>query len=251
MQPANPTAKGHFDAALFSVLPASQPLALAGSHLIGPFDNADLAGLFTECPPEREVDFRASYPGKAGAVAWRSAPGLDGAHQVAVSLVPWFPAEPRSVVYYYGEVVIEEAAAQAPVLARLSVVSAGFVQVWVNGALVVKPTIPEPANGQDHAAWVALKPGANTVLVKLIFMGADQNLGLFVQSHGPASGVWRAVRNLVETTTDPGVRLNARMTLAEMLAVAATPDECRLALAEVRRDPVSYTHLTLPTIYSV
>jgi hypothetical protein len=231
-QTDDPTAKARFEAALASILPDAAALPLANCHLIGPFDNADLVGLFTAYPPESGADLAAVYPAKHGEARWTRASGLDGAHETAIPLDPLVAAEFDSIVYCHAEARVE-----ARTLARISVESTGFARVWVNGALLIAPTIPEPANPRDHAAWAVLEPGANQVLVKLAFMRSAQTCGICVRAFGDPQAAMQAAEGLAGAAADPGIRLSALMTLAEWRAAAGQTAQCRETLCRVWHDP--------------
>ncbi|MCL5998252.1 MAG: hypothetical protein M1546_19695 [Chloroflexi bacterium] len=232
IDPNNPTLKAQFERALAEVVPTWQPVGLINSHLVGPFDNTDLIGLLTSYAPEPQPDLDGAYAGKHGQVQWQPARAFDGVMTGAVDLGASMPKEPHSVIYYYAEVEATEAT-----LVQLSLACSGLASAWFNGVAVLQPTIPEPADPQRDAAWVELKAGKNTLLVKAAFSaGLDQRLGCWVKAAGQTAQVTQGVEQLVRTSKQPAIRLLARMTLAEMLGVAGSADACRQVLGEVRED---------------
>ena len=237
MTTENPTLKAQFEDSLATLLPTSVPLALSNVHLIGPFDNTDFAGLETTYPPEGELNLQSGYPGKHGSVSWQRAVGLDGIAGDAMALSPWIAPEKAIVVYCYAEVMVS---GSDLMLARLGLESTGMVRAWVNDAPVIAPTIPEPANPQDHSAWLSLQPGSNKLLVKICFQspwhGREHKLGIYVHGYGAVGKAAYALGEMTQSTQDSGRRLLARMMLAEVLAGMGDVTACLAALDTVRTD---------------
>ncbi|HEY3290213.1 MAG TPA: hypothetical protein VGK87_08815, partial [Anaerolineae bacterium] len=143
----DPTMKGRFEAVLATLLPSPSAMPIGQVHVIGPFDNRDVAGLEKAYAPERETNLQASYDGKHGRVSWQQADAMDGVAAGVTSLDEWIAAEKEVTAYLRGEIVVNE-----ETITQLTLEGSGIVSVWVNGVLVIAPTIPEPANPQDHAA---------------------------------------------------------------------------------------------------
>jgi len=230
----NPTAKGRWQAALEQVLPAPTLLPLRNVHLIGPFENQEYVGLDTAYPPEQGIDLTASYPGKTGTVSWRPNPGLGGVLKQPINFGAWTPTQPWSVVYLYAEIEAPEA-----YLAQLVVGSQAWVHAWFNGQAVLSPTMPFPANPQDSRAWVALHPGTNTLLLKLLFSEKEWGLEWRCESYGAPKMVSAALDDLVAGAPDATIRLNARFSLAEVAAAQGDAPATRRALDALRRDPLA------------
>lgn len=232
MQPANPTAKGRWNAAWQQTLPTPRPVSLRNTHLIGPFDHTDLRGLRTAYPPEIQIDLAASYPGKKGMVSWQRTPGLDSDFKEPLNFGAWMPAEKDSVLYLYAE--IEAAETQ---VARLAVGSPAIAFAWFNGQPVLSPTIPFPANPEDDQAMIALQPGTNKLLLKLLFSGDKWSLESRCEVYGSPSAAIKGTEQLIANAPDEAIRLTARFHLAELYAVLDQPKKCQHALQAIRQDP--------------
>ncbi len=234
MSTDNPTAKGRWQAALEQTLPAPALLPLDNVHLIGPFENRGHVGLATAYPPEQGIDLTASYSGKTGIVAWRPTPGLSGVLKQPVDFGAWIPTQPWSVLYLYAEIEAPEAQ-----VAQLVFGSQAWAHAWFNDQAVISPTMPFPANPQDSRAWVALHPGTNHLLLKLLFEGNAWGLEWRVESYGAPQSIDKALNNLVKRAPDAVTRLTARFALAEIHAAQGDEPETRRALDALRRDPLA------------
>ena len=179
-------------------MPDPTLLPLRNVHLIGPFENAGYQGLETVYPPEQEIDLTAVYRGKAEEVSWRHAPGLEGVLEHPIDLGAWLPTENWSVLYVYAEVEVE-----TPQIAELLTGSPAMVWAWANGQLALSPTIPHPANLQDDCVFIALRPGINTLLLKLHFGGEPWSLEWRCESYGAPkrsrrrSRIWSTARRMI------------------------------------------------------
>ena len=181
----NPTLHGQFMRALAQVWPQPQSVSVENSYLLGPFENSDDIGWTTAYPPEADpaaaIDTGKTYPGKKGNVHWRRQPSLDGIPAAPVKIVEPADAVASSVTYCAAEVQVS-----APTAALFSVQCSGLVKVWVNGALVNSAAVYEQANADGATGWIALKGGANRILVKMAFgRSQDQKLAVQVKSYGP------------------------------------------------------------------
>jgi hypothetical protein len=232
MKASNPTAKGRWQSALKQVLPPAKQLQLQNMHWVGPFENACYQGLLREYSPEHEIDLLANYDGKAGQVNWQMLPGLGEALGKPVDLSDWLPAEPWSVVFLYAEVEVI-----APQIAEVSLGSPGMIWAWVNGDRVLSPMIPRPANLQDNRVWVALNPGSNQLLIKLIFGFEPWNLECYCDNYGEPGLITGAVERIIKQPKDDLTRMMARYTLAEIHAAQGDQAATHLTLEALRSDP--------------
>jgi len=228
----NPTAKGRWQAVLAQVLPEPTPLPWRNVHVLGPFENAGFQGLLTTYPPEQEVDLAAVYQGKSGEVRWRRARGLDGLLQQPAALSEWLPPAPWSVLYVYAEVEVEE-----PHIAELTTGLPLNIWAWANGELAIAPTFPHLENPLEDRAFVALRPGTNTLLLKLLFAIDPWCLAFRCESYGRPEDVEAAATGLVNRSPDDVTRLLARYTVAEISAVQGNAEATHRALDGLRGDP--------------
>ena len=164
----NPTLNSQFMKALDEIWPQAKSLSVENSFLIGPFENTDYIGWATAYPPELDpgaaTDTGKTYPGKNGNVRWRRQTNLDGLFAEPGKFTDAADAGGSTVTYYSTEV-----RATAPTAALFSVQCSGLVKVWINGALVNCAAVFEQANADGATGWIALKPGANRILVKMAF----------------------------------------------------------------------------------
>jgi hypothetical protein len=230
---SNPTMKARFESVLASVLPAPVPVQLENAHMIGPFDNAGFTGLETAFPPEKEINLHAAYSGKDAQVQWQRTEEYDGAGGEAVLIDKRFAPEKETAVYLYAEIAVgrEEA-----MLAVLSLECSGIVFAWFNGMPIISPTIP-PEDLADHTVWIALQPGQNTLLVKGCFSGKEHKLGVIVKGYGSSETITMVIRQLANTATEPGARLLAQMTVAEVFGNMGDAAVCRDVLQDIRDNP--------------
>src|SRR5262249_36850089 len=99
-------------------------------HIAGPFDNgAADAGLDKVFPPEKQIDLKATYPGKAGQVGWRVVkPNTQGYVDLQAFLAP----DSSNVVSYLYRDVESPADQEGQVLLGTD----DGAKLWVNGELV-------------------------------------------------------------------------------------------------------------------
>ncbi len=228
----NPTAYGRWRAALSEVLPEAASVPLRNVHVIGPFENAGYQGLLTAYPPEQEIDLDALYEGKVGEVRWRRTPALDGLVQEPADLSEWIAPNPWSVVYVYAEVEAED-----PQIAALITGMPLNIWAWFNGELAIAPTFPHLENPIEDRAFVALQPGANTLLLKLHFATEPWSFSFQFRSCGPPERAEAVLTNLAARSSDDMTRLLARYTLAEICAVQGKVEATHSALDALRGDP--------------
>lgn len=233
----NPTAKGRWQAVLARVLPDPKPLPLHNVHVLGPFENAGFQGFLTPYPPEQGTDLTAVYQGKAGELRWRRAPGLDGPMEQPADFSEWLPPEAWSVLYVYAEVAVEEAQ-----IAQLATGLPVNVWAWANGELAIAPTFPHLERPLQDRAFIALRPGTNTLLLKLHLgpEGSEPWVLLFrCDSYGQPEDVEAAVADLADRSPDAVTRLLARYTLAELAAAQGNVESTHRALDALRGDPAA------------
>lgn len=136
-------------------------------HVIAPFDYAMGEGFEKKYPPETEIDLTARYPGKLveeldGGAHWQ--PLELGARENRVDFNKAFA--PLKDVVGYAVTTFESDEAQA---VELRWGSPNGTKVWVNGELVGANKVYHAGDNFDqYIAKVDLKPGANTILVKLV-----------------------------------------------------------------------------------
>jgi hypothetical protein len=237
MPTENPNLKAQFMRAIEQVLPAQEDLTLSNSHLLGPFENYDLVGWINTYPPETnagaEIDPEAVFKGKTGPLQWVRQEQLDGIHEQPQKISLPAGVTIHQVTYYSAEVNVVD-----PTALLLGVQSSGLVQVWVNGAKVISPGIPDQANPEDNSAWVALTSGANRILVKMVFGSQiDQTFSLRVKSMGAIETVLHALHTLAESPSDPGLCLTARMVRIELTGTGMDVLATRQGLDAVRQHP--------------
>ena len=232
MTTINPTAKGRWQTTLKQVSPASAPLPLHNVHIIGPFDNTDFRGLFATYPPEQEVDFTASYSGKNRKVQWQHVPELEGNQEELINIGGYIETERWAVLYLFAEVEVTE-----PLMASLAIGSSSMVRAWVNGKLVLSPSIPHMANLQDDCVVISLHPGKNNLLIKLHFMLDKWGVDIRCDRLGNPQVVAKAFDGLISSTTDEITRLHARYSLIEVYAAQQDKGATVRALEALRTDP--------------
>jgi putative heme-binding domain-containing protein len=129
--------------------------------IIGPFDNgATDAGLDQVFPPEKEIDLKASYHGKAGKVGWKIVKP-DG--KGYVDLQAHYAGHSDEIVsYLYRE--IESAADQE---ALILTGTDDAAKLWVNGTQVSANRKRVLALPEADTVKVKLKKGKNAILLKI------------------------------------------------------------------------------------
>jgi putative membrane-bound dehydrogenase-like protein len=130
-------------------------------HVLGPFENGpDRAGLEKAFPPEKGIDLKATYDGKAGKVSWRTIKAGAGNY---FDLQAFHGAgSPQSVSYLYRE--IESPADQD---ATVLLGTDDGCKLWVNDQLVHKSAATRAAAPEQDVVKVKLKKGKNKVLLKI------------------------------------------------------------------------------------
>ena len=137
--------------------------------VIGPFANWGGKGHDTEYPPEKELNFDATYPGWYAAVNWKqwhARTEQDLVIDLQDAFAPIFEYYPRfdnGVGYAYAEISSERR--------QLAIAKIGYqnaTKVWFNGTLIHNNTDYVPHDQFHYAsANCTLKQGRNTILVKV------------------------------------------------------------------------------------
>jgi putative membrane-bound dehydrogenase-like protein len=145
-------------------------------HIAGPFDNGTAdAGLDRDFGPEKGVDLKATYPGKAGTVGWRTVkPDGHGYVDLRTFLAP----ENNNVVsYLYREV---ESPADQEVTVLLGTDDAA--RLWVNGKLEYTSRQHRAAVPEQDTVKVKLTKGVNRLLLKINNGDGDHGFYLTILS---------------------------------------------------------------------
>ncbi len=136
--------------------------------VIGEFPNWNSKGFDTVYPPERGVQFGASYEGWHQPARWRrwysraaDAHVLD-LQSALEPVFQWYPKFDRSVAYAYAEVTCDKR-----VETELLLGIQNDTRVWINGAAVFETRRQVPHDQfEQETAPVTLRQGRNTILVK-------------------------------------------------------------------------------------
>lgn len=172
---APPALKASARLALAQIAGRSGPRAAANAEwaklgfvrqwrVIGPFDNVSLSGFEKLFPPEREIDFKKSYPGKDDlSLGWRrlAAVAADGDCMVAASL-----GGPGSNLFY-GVSAVYSPRAQA---VAICLDATGASKLFLNHRLIFSDGIyrrRQSLVADPFRIAATLQPGWNTLLLKL------------------------------------------------------------------------------------
>ena len=129
--------------------------------VVGPFDNTDRKGFAVAYPPEKEINFGASYDGKKGKVKWSDFATADRFGMVDVNLEF---GELKQVVAYAH--TIYESKKNSRVQFRLGCKNAW--KVWLNGELLfARDEYHRGIRIDQYLIDAKLKKGKNAILVKL------------------------------------------------------------------------------------
>jgi putative membrane-bound dehydrogenase-like protein len=136
-------------------------LAVDYWRIAGPFDNGDNdAGLDQVFPPEKGVDFNATYAGKKGKVTWRTVkPDATG----YVDLQAFFAPDSNNIVSYVYREIDSPADQEATILLGTD----DGCKLWLNDALVHTSRVHRAAMPEQDQVRVKLKKGKNTLLLKI------------------------------------------------------------------------------------
>ncbi|MDY0167361.1 MAG: hypothetical protein RBS80_12505 [Thermoguttaceae bacterium] len=134
---------------------------IAQWKLIGPFDNTDQRGFDAEYPPERELDFGATYDGKHGKVEWIEHTTTDDYGKVDLNEVI---VEEKEVVAY-GAAEFHSDREQT---VEFRITSYNAVRLWVNGRPVIERNVYHSGSQLDqYVGEAVLQKGRNLILVKV------------------------------------------------------------------------------------
>ncbi len=129
--------------------------------IIGPFDNKDRKGFDAVYPPERNIDLKTEYDGKAGKVRWRDYVVTDKYGKVDMNRAYGMLKEVTA--YATTDFVSERA---QPVELRLGGMNSW--KIWLNGKLLFgRDEYHFDSEIDQYPMATQLQPGHNTILVKV------------------------------------------------------------------------------------
>jgi len=129
--------------------------------LIGPFDNTDKKGYPIAYPPEKELNFQATYDGKPGKVHWQDYQSNHPFGEVDLNVA--LTKHMGAVAYAYYEF---DAVAATDAELRLGCVNAN--KLWFNGKFVFEnDTYHANSDIDQYVGKVRLRPGKNEILLKI------------------------------------------------------------------------------------
>jgi tetratricopeptide (TPR) repeat protein len=127
---------------------------------IGPFENISSSGYAAEYPPEREIDFSKTYPGKDGAdVSWHD---LKTAPTSAWIFMGDHSSEQNAVDYFSCTVT-----SKTEQRARLAFGASGTFAIFLNGTRVLADSVFRNTGIDVYMQEVQLHKGGNSLLLKL------------------------------------------------------------------------------------
>ncbi|HEX4613950.1 MAG TPA: hypothetical protein VH092_37560 [Urbifossiella sp.] len=132
-------------------------------YYAGPFDNTDRAGFDAAYGPEKgNVDLKAAYPGKGGAVGWTEYKGF--ALGQVLNLATLFPPQHRNnaVVYLYHE-FDSDREYRFPI----SLGSDDTCSVFFNGRRLLHEDQERPAAPDQYRVELPVVMGKNRLLIKI------------------------------------------------------------------------------------
>lgn len=154
--------------------------------VIGPFPNWSDKGPSTVYPPEKEIDFGATYPGWYHAVNWKAwfarseEEYLVNFQDAFTPIFEYYPKFDNGVGYAYAEFTSERRQDAEMVIGLRNA-----TKVWLNGTVVHEShnQIPHDRTASENAACT-LKQGRNVVLVKASKIPGPFGFSLDLQSGG-------------------------------------------------------------------
>ncbi len=162
---------------------AKAPMTLGGWHVIGPFDYAGGKGYDNVYPPEKELDFKALYPGKGGdKVTWREGKFADG---VAHSL-GFLPGGEAPGIAYLHRVIECDKAMKLPI----GLGSDDGIVVFVNGKRVHTNKAGRAVTVDEDKITIDLKEGKNDLLLKIVNTGGAWGFAFSVMGKIPGHRSW-------------------------------------------------------------
>ncbi len=148
-------------------LAKAAPPKLSAWRYFGPLDNPGGNGFQIEYPPERSVDYQQTTKGKRGLpVAWIEKDFSDG----QINNLALFADEDNSdaAVYVHREIEVSHAT-ELPV----SLGSDDTLTVWLNGQKLLSENVQRAAAPDQHQLLLKLKPGKNSLLMKICQGGGE------------------------------------------------------------------------------
>lgn len=152
--------------------------------VVGPFDAKYETALKTQFPPEQSIDLDAEYAGKGDRpIRWRMVTrpmdgSLGASDEFFVHLHKAFGARVDNAVAY-AVTFLESTEA---VDAQLALGSDDGVVVWLNGVELHRNDIGRPYGPRQDVVPVSLRPGVNTLLLKISQGGGDWGFGAHIES---------------------------------------------------------------------
>ena len=135
---------------------------LTGWKIIGPFDNTGESAFDVVYPPEKELDFSATYDGKTGKVSWQVIDTNQdmGTVDIAKSIAP----HKGAVMYMYTEYVSPK---KQDVYVRMATSNAW--KLWVNDELVfAREEYHRGMRWDQYRVPVSFQKGTNRILLKIL-----------------------------------------------------------------------------------
>jgi serine/threonine-protein kinase len=129
-------------------------------HIIGPFDNSNDRGFETIYPPEKEINFEKSYPGKKGRnLRWQEFTGF----QLGTAIdLRRFEDNDFTCAYLYHAFDVKE-----PVELPLGLGSDDTLTVWLNGEQLLAKNVRRGVKPDEDCVTLYCKPGRNELLLKI------------------------------------------------------------------------------------
>ncbi len=149
--------------------------------MIGTFDNDNGKGFYEQYPPEREIDFNASYKGKVADAVWRTVPGIDRSGKIPLGQFLYPNIDTAAYLY----TVIEKEEDKEALL----LISAGdSIKVWLNGTEIIAEENVEFFAFDNISLNIDLKKGSNTLLIKTARREGNWDIGITVFDRNRRSG---------------------------------------------------------------
>ena len=142
---------------------------LTAWHVIGPFDNTDMKAFNVAYPPEKEIDLKATYDGKAGKVEWKQylSDAKDGEFDLAEL------TEPHKGAIDYAITEFNSPSGQE---VEFRLATANAWKLWVNGELVfAREEYHRGMRFDQYIVRGSIKEGKNTFLLKVCQNEQDQD----------------------------------------------------------------------------
>lgn len=193
---------------------------LHGYYVLGGFDNEGKHGCAKDFGPEKALDLKATYSGKARELTWHrlTAASWDGFTDLGASVRPNHDAVAYAVTF------LKSATARN---VQLALGTSGAHKLWVNGKLADADETYHPVRPDQTRLSVHLNPGLNRIMVKVC---QDQGLlGFYLRAEG--GGVKAVLPDILPALPRGGGPAARRLpTLTSVLAaqVKAHPGDSEL-----------------------